>query len=72
MTTIHLLIEDDYVETFMAELPKDKISVIEEDFKANQTKLQDVLQSYQDHNSGFIPYYDSMKDLNAWLLEKEV
>jgi hypothetical protein len=72
MTTIHLLIEDDYVETFMAELPKDKISVIEEDFKQNQKKLHNVLDEYKNHKSLFIPFGDSMKDLNSWLAKKEL
>ena len=72
MTTIHLLIEDDYVETFMDALPKDKITVIEEDFKKNQEKLQKVLDSYENHNSSFTPYNDSMKNLSIWIKEKEV
>ena len=33
MQTIHLLVEDDYVETLMEILPRDKAIVIEDDFK---------------------------------------
>ncbi len=72
MTTIHLLIDDDYVEEFMRELPKDKITVIEEDFKENIIKLQDSLDNYQNHKSESIPFYESMKNMNSWLKEKEI
>lgn len=72
MTTIHLLIDDNYVEEFMAELPKDKITVIEEDFKENTIKLHNELESYQNNKSEFIPFSQSMKNLNSWLKEKEV
>lgn len=72
MTTIHLLIEDDFVESFMASLPKDKITAIEEDFKENKKLLNDELQHYNDDKSAVVPYYESMKELNNWLQEKEV
>ena len=71
MTTIHLLIDDDYIETFMASLPKDKISVIEEDFKENKKKLHDTFESYKTNPRDFKPYNESMKDMNVWLKDKE-
>lgn len=72
MTMVHLLIEDDYVEDFMNTLPKDKITVIEEDFKSNQHLLENELQKYSDDKSSVIPYYESMKELGLWLNEKEL
>lgn len=72
MTTIHLLIEDDFVEEFMSGLPKDKITVIEEDFQENKKFLHDTLQDYNSDKSNVIPYYNSMKEMNNWLKEKEV
>lgn len=72
MTTIHLLIEDDFVEEFMADLPKDKITVIEEDFKENKKLLYDELQEYKSGKSSVTPYYESMKKMSHWLKEQEI
>ncbi|MFT7002949.1 MAG: hypothetical protein ACJAWW_000283 [Sulfurimonas sp.] len=67
MVTIHLLVDQDYIEDFMKTLPKEKVIVIEEDFKSNQKMLQNVVENYQTDKNSFIPYYNSMKDLNSWL-----
>ena len=72
MTKIHLLIEDDYIEEFMSNLPKDKVVVIEHDFEENKKKLQNVLQNHKDNKEKFIPYYESMKALNEWFKAKEL
>jgi len=68
---LHLLVEDSYIDEFAAGLPKDKVTIIEEDFKENQKKLQNTLEDYQNHESGFISYSENMKDINMWLKEKE-
>jgi hypothetical protein len=72
MITVHLLIEDDYLETFMTDLPKDKVVVVEEDFEQNKQKLQDVLGNYSVNEKALVPFYESMKTLNQWLKEREV
>ena len=72
MTTIHLLIEDDFVEEFMASLPKDKITVIEEDFKENKKVLLNELEDYMKDKKSVTQYYESMKEMNEWLQEKEL
>ncbi len=72
MTTIHLLIEDDFVEEFISGLPKAKITVIEEDFQQNKKLLYDELQDYKSDKRIVTSYYESMKEMNNWLKEKEV
>ncbi len=67
MITIHLQVEDDYIDTFMESLPKDKVVVIEENFKDNQQKLHEVLNLYKKSPDVFVSYYDSMKDIGSWL-----
>ncbi len=54
----------------MMTLPKDKVIVIEENFKENQELLKNSLLSYQKENQEFIPYYDSMKNIDTWFEEK--
>ena len=72
MRILHLLVEDDYIETFMETLPKDKITVIEEDFKDNKKKLQNEFDRYKDGDVKFKHYTDSMKELNSWLKKQEL
>ena len=67
MRIVHLLVEDDYIETFMQTLPKDKIVVVEENFKDNKKKLQAELEKYQNDSLKFKDYGESMKELNNWL-----
>lgn len=71
MQTVHLQIEDDYIEDFMKMLPRDKVVVIEEDFKDNRGLLQKELQKYRNGRDCFRMYYDSMTLLSSWLQEKE-
>lgn len=69
-TKVQLLVDDDFVEEFMNSLPKDKVSIIELDFQANQDKLKKALQEYQDDSDSFVPYFKSMKNISAWFNEK--
>lgn len=72
MITLHLLVEDDYIENFVEQLPKEKVIIIEEDFQENKEKLQAVLQDYRDNKDEFTPYSKSMQNINEWLKDKEV
>lgn len=71
MKKVYLLVEDDYLETFMDSLPKEKVIVIEEDFEKNKQLLQNTLNLYKNNKSEFSPYYESMKELSDWLKKRE-
>nr|WP_321268709.1 hypothetical protein [uncultured Sulfurimonas sp.] len=71
MTKISLLIDNEYIESFMQTIPKDKVIVIEEDFQENKQKLQTVLQEYKNGEKNFVSYYESMKDVNNWLTQRQ-
>ncbi len=71
MQTIHLLVEDDFIEELMGMLPRDKVIVVEENFKENRDLLQVELQHYKDDKADFIPYYESMTQLDSWLQERK-
>ena len=71
MQAIHLLVKDDFVEQFIDMLPRDKVSVIEEDFKNNKNLFQKELQNYKDSSIGCRPYYESMKLMGIWLQKRE-
>jgi len=70
MTKITLLIKDDYIDSFMQELPRDKVIVIEEDFNENIEKLTNVVNEYNNDSGKFISYYDSMKNIKSWLEQR--
>ncbi len=69
-TKIQLLIEDDYMEEFIAALPKDRVSVVDVGLEVNQEKLHQVVQDYKDNPEDFIPYFKSMKNISAWFNAK--
>ena len=69
MITIHLQIDEEYIDTFMLTLPKEHVTIIEENFKENQILLTEELQSYNEKSQDFIPYQESMKNINSWLDE---
>ncbi len=71
MQTIHLQVEDDYVEELMGMLSEDKVIVVEENFRENRDLLQGALQDYRDDKSDFIPYYESMTELDNWIQERK-
>ena len=72
MQTIHLQVEDDFIEELMGILPRDKVIVVEENFKENRDLLQVELQHYRDDKADFIPYYESMTQLDNWLQERKI
>lgn len=71
MQTLHLQVEDDFIEEFMGMLPHDKVVVLEENFKENRDLLQKELQNYKDGKREFTPYYESMTQLDTWLQERK-
>ncbi len=72
MQSLHLLVEDEYIESFVNSLEKDKVIIIESNFEQNKEKLNDVLVSYTEKTSDFIPYGEVMKEIGSWLKEKSI
>ena len=70
MQTIHLQVDDDFIEEFMGMLPQDKVIIVEENFRENRDLLQEALQHYRDDKADFTPYYESMTQLDSWLQER--
>jgi len=67
--TIHLQVDEDYIDTFMLTLPKEHVTVIEENFKENQALLVQEMNSYDEKSQKFTPYYESMKNIDSWFDE---
>ena len=71
MIKINLLIEEDYIEEFMNNLPKDKVKVIETNFETNKQLLNDIFKECMDASNELIPYSQSIKNISEWLQVKE-
>ena len=68
---LHLLVDEEYIESFVALLPKDKVRVVEKNFSENRVLLDNVLKEYKNSTKNFIEYKDSMNDISSWLKERE-
>ncbi len=67
--TIHLQVDEDYIDTFMLTLPKEHVTVIEENFKENQALLVQEMNTYNEKSQKFTPYFGSMKNIDSWFDE---
>jgi len=67
MISIHLQVDEEYIETFMMTLPKEHVIVVEKDFEENKILLKSELKEYHQNNEAFIPYQESMNNISAWL-----
>ena len=70
MTTIHLLVEDEYLQTLMQNLPKDKVHVIEAEFGTNSLALESSFSSCVE-DAELKSYSQSMREMSSWLQERE-
>ena len=70
MQTIQLQVEDEFVAELMGMLPSDKVVVLKENYNKNREILHKALQEYRDNKADFIPYFDSMTQLDSWIQEE--
>jgi len=67
MATLHLHVDDDFIDDFLKTLPSDKVKVLDQSFLTNQIKLHDELDSYLTKKSEFTPYHENMNKISIWL-----
>jgi len=67
MEKVSLLIDEDYINEFMNSLPKNKVIVVEENFKINKELFANHLEEYKNGDVEPISYYESSKNLSTWL-----
>lgn len=71
MKTIQLLIEDDYLETFLKTLPLDKVKIIDQTFIDDRNSLHEELNNFLNNKGNVISYQETMAEMNNWLKKKE-
>ena len=70
MQTLHLLIEDDFIEEFVNSLPRKKVTIIEKEFDKNKQLLANELENYKQNQDDIKPYTQSKNELDEWLKQK--
>lgn len=71
MKTLHLRVEDDFLEELKSMLPKEKVIIVDQKFLNDQSLLEEALQSYLLGDEAFITYYKEMDKMDEWLKGKE-
>jgi hypothetical protein len=69
--SIHLKVDESYIEQLMMMLPKESVRVVEKDFDENQILLQEELAKYKESPTSFIEYTESMKNIDKFLESME-
>ncbi len=67
MKKIELLIEDDFYDEFVQTLPKEKVTVVDEEFLKNQNMFRKELDSFHNDETSFTSYFENMKELDNWI-----
>jgi len=62
--SIHLKVDESYIETLMMMLPKEHVRVVEKEFDENQLLFQQEFDNYKENPQEFIEYTDSMKNMD--------
>ena len=69
MQRIYLLVEDDYINDFVAGFDRSKVTIIEENFVENQQLMSAELSDYMENKLITKSYLDSINNINSWLDE---
>jgi len=69
MQRIYLLVEDDYINDFVAGFDRSKVTIIEENFAENQQLMSAELSDYMENKLITKSYLDSINNINSWLDE---
>lgn len=71
MQTLHLRVEDDFIDTLLESLPDDKVTVVDQAFLDAQSLFEKALQGYETGDEAFGTYYKHMEKMDVWLKERE-
>ncbi len=63
MAVVHLLVDDEYIQSFIDTLDREKIKIVEKDFEKNKKLFEEVFQSYINSDIDFFPYYHGVRDI---------
>jgi hypothetical protein len=69
--SIHLKVDESYIEQLMMILPKEFVRVVEKDFDENQALLEEEFLNYKEDSDSFFEYTDSMKNMDNFLKSME-
>jgi len=67
MKTVEIKIDDDFYDELLSMLPKNRASVVDDNFLEHQKVLQEELENYKNENLPFTLYQSSIDKTNKWL-----
>jgi len=67
MKTLTLKVNDDYYDELLTLLPKNKVSVVDDNFLRHQKLLQYELDSYLNEETAYTLYKSSIDKTNKWI-----
>jgi len=67
MKTVELKIDDEFYDELLSMLPKNRASVVDDNFLEHQKVLQEELENYKNENLPFTLYQSSIDRTNKWL-----
>jgi len=67
MKTVELKVDDDFYEELTNMLPKNKLSIVDENFLNHQKTLQEELANYKDAKTSYTLYLSSIEETNMWV-----
>ena len=70
MKTVELKIDDGFYDELVQMLPKNRVSIVDENFLNHQKILKDELENYKNANISFTLYQSSIEKTNSWVERK--
>jgi len=67
MKTVELKIDDDFYDELVKMLPKNKASIVDDNFLEHQKVLKEELENYKNENLSFTLYQSSIDKTNKWV-----
>jgi len=67
MKTVELKIDDDFYDELVKMLPKNKTTIVDDNFLKHQKILKEELENYKNENLSFTLYQSSIDKTNKWV-----
>jgi len=67
MIQLSVLVDEEYIEEFVQNLPIEKVRIVEHNFQENKKLFEELFNEYKRGTHSFYPYNKSIQNMNSWL-----
>jgi len=67
MIQLSVLVDEEYIEEFVQNLPIEKVRIVEHNFQENKKLFEELFNEYKSGTHSFYPYSKSIQNMNSWL-----